>query len=215
MGLNLRSVRIDALDRFKDFEIQNKVFQHCDAGAYQSLFDRKDILKTKRDDYPETDGTSSSSGSRKSRASALPSIALSSPSNYFDRAQSVLLTGQRYIDGGLVLPTETTMDLVTSFTVEASQWAHLNHLGTSVEKNKGSRRSNPSNTGRLLVQLVRDSRLYELSFRALNRVCELDRRFADLTTVKEGNRQHLEYYWETLQRLLQNVCLFVACRCRF
>jgi hypothetical protein len=176
---------VDTLDRYKDFEIQSKVFQHCDAGAYMSSF--RESLSSKGNGQSTLIGNTDDT----SRSRAL--------------GRSRLLSGERYIDGGLVLPTKPTMDLATAFTLETSKWTHVTLLKSSTEKNKGSRRVNPSNTGRLLVQLMRDNRLYELSFRVLNRICELDRRFVNHDIVKEGNRQHLDYYWETLQKLLQNV----------
>jgi hypothetical protein len=198
---------IDTLERFKDFEIQNKVFLHCDAGNYRKLLDRNGKAKASQNVHSSREASSSSASSSSSTlASVVPKLSLDdAASSQNDLLKSRLFAGERYIDGGLVLPTQSTMELVTAFTMEASQWSHFGNLKTSNEKNKGGRRTNPSNTGRLLVQLARDNRLYELSFRVLNRVCELDRRFVNLATVKEGNRQHLDSYWETLQRLLQYV----------
>lgn len=198
---------IDSLDRFKDLEIKNKVFLHCDAGDYRKLLDRNGKTKSSSYNAHPVGGASSSSGISSSSMPLTMQPKLSHSNALCvegDLLRSRLLAGERYHDGGLVLPTKSTMDLVTAFTLEASQWSNAGPLKPSNEKNKTGRKTNPSNTGRLLVQLARDNRLYELSFRILNRVCELDRRFVNLTTVKEGNRQHLDSYWETLQRLLQN-----------
>ena len=179
----------EQLAKFKDFELHHCIFLQCDAGEYHSLIQTSQQIESNQE----------------SSSSSNPLFINTETSSPILHHKNTILEIPRYIDNGLVLCTETAMTLATKYLVDSCNASQMQPLSAVLnDKNKGSR-ANPSYSGRLLGQHLRENRFYQLSFRILQRNCEYDRRYQDLQLARETNREHLETYWEILSKWLQNV----------
>lgn len=193
------SLYVESLNRFKDFELQHQVFSRCDSGAYNRVMMQPATGKV----LDSAAGSSSSVShtelwtdhSDKEKGCVEKSFG----ADIFEK--------ERYIDSGLVLSTIPTMKLASAFILDCINSSHdlLTLFARSNEKSKSGRRANPSHSGRLLSQHIRENRIYQLSLRILSRVCELDRRYTNSEAVKESNREQMDNHCDVLQKLLQNV----------
>ena len=97
------------------------------------------------------------------------------------------------------------MPILSTYLLDSSAFLAVTSLFSVNNKNKAVKKYNPSHSGRLLAQFIRENRLYQLSLRIWNRVGEFDRRYQCLSNGKEMNGEYIEQYADLVQKLLQNV----------
>lgn len=97
------------------------------------------------------------------------------------------------------------MPILSAYLLDSSANLPVLSLCTFTGKNKAAKKNNPSNSGRLLAQFIRENRFYQLSLRIWNRIGEFDRRYQSLSNGKEMNSEYVEQYSDLMQKLLQNV----------
>ncbi|KAJ3169831.1 hypothetical protein HDU88_000470 [Geranomyces variabilis] len=213
-----------ALDAFKNYELQHSIFTQCDAGDYEALVarERNDI------DFGGSAAFNEAIGSAGGSSAALLSMPEHAPiapaaesdaikpemelANIGDRFAASLFDGH-FRENSLVLSTETAMDLVSAFVLDATAASDTSGpllLGLSDDyapSSKGKRessRGHPTQSGRQLAMYLSKNKSLQTVLRVQQRANEATLRTGgsrDEQVWQEGVALHVD----TLEKLLAEV----------
>ncbi|KAJ3146968.1 Kinetochore-associated protein 1 [Geranomyces michiganensis] len=213
-----------ALDAFKNYELQHTIFTQCDAGDYEALVarERTDVdpgnSQAFDDNIGSAVGSSASSSFIMKRAHTTSTVEpdVSKPemelANISDRFSASLFDGY-FRENSLVLSTETAMDLVSAFVLDATAASDISCpflLGLSDDyapSSKGKResaRGHPTHSGRQLAKYLSNNKSLQAVLRVQQRANETTLRTGgskDEQSWQEGVALHVD----TLEKLLAEV----------
>ncbi|TPX76095.1 hypothetical protein CcCBS67573_g02645 [Chytriomyces confervae] len=227
----------DCLDDFKNYEVQHSIFTQCDAGDYGTLLatGNANIMNPIISSKPSSSSSSSSSASSPgigSTSSSFP-VKWSVSSKLSDRALDVELSSvgdtygsvlfmEHYREGGLVLPTEKAMGLVTDFILEIASSATQGLSGDLSEnvnaspakqKMSGKQRSAPQSSpvvsGNVLSRYLKTNRALVTAMRTLQRTLELRTRcmmwLTDDFMSDEDLEDDIERHMQLIKSFTENI----------
>ncbi|KAI8821507.1 rough deal protein C-terminal region-domain-containing protein [Fimicolochytrium jonesii] len=222
----------DALDDFKNFELQHTVFTQCDAGDYEALvasefeafrgglfgagegsnvFGGSVGIGGSSASASSPSSASRDSSERRVKPQEVPARTEMELANIGDRFASSFFD-ENFREASLVLSTETAMDLVSSFVLDASAVKDQNailglQVGEDEQSAKGKKeaeRGHPAHSGRLLAEYLVNNKSLQTVLRVLQRAKEAILR-AGGPREASAWKSVIGFHTETLGRLLAAV----------
>ncbi|KAJ3048663.1 hypothetical protein HK097_010321 [Rhizophlyctis rosea] len=231
----------ECLDDFKNYELQHSVFAQCDAGDYATLSMKENShpsgkLTNRSQAFgaragPTASGSSSlcgrtagasstSSGAKgdyhgpeevQTAFSATAALPLETEvANIRDTYASSLFE-EHFHRSGLVLPTESAMEMVAAFVLDAAlsaTGAEKEYADLAVRRSgkaKGAERAAPEQSGKRLTHFLLANGNLTDALRALHRAEEAKLRYGRVKGADDDDEDSVEMHRVILQKLLQNV----------